>query len=144
MLRLFSFFFFFMVGLTVCAQNEIEGIWLNQEKDGKIKVYQEGGLYYGEIIWIEDNKNEDGTSPRMDHNNPDAKKRSRPIIGTQVLSGLEWDPGEGEWDDGRIYDPKTGHTYEVFARLKGSNTLYLKGFIGFALIGRSTLWERVD
>ena len=130
--------------LSGLSQSEILGVWLNEDKDGKIKVFKQNGKYYGEIIWIKDNTNDDGSSPKLDRNNPDEKKRSRPIVGTRILKDLEWDSRDEEWNEGEIYDPKSGNTYDVFARLEDARTLYLKGFIGFTLIGRSTLWTRVE
>jgi uncharacterized protein (DUF2147 family) len=135
---------FTLLPCLMYSQSEILGVWFNEEKDGKIKVYKEGGKFYGEIIWIKDNKNEDGSSPKYDINNPDPNKRDRTIVGTQILKNLEWDSSEDEWNEGTIYDPKSGNTYDVFARLEGPKTLYLKGYIGFTLIGRSTLWTRVE
>lgn len=126
------------------SQSEILGIWFNEEKDGKIEVYKKDGKYFGNIIWIQDNKNDDGSAPKLDINNPDPEKRQRPIVGTQILRNLEWDSSEDEWNEGTIYDPKSGNTYDVFARLEDSETLHLKGYIGFTLIGRSTLWMRVE
>ena len=133
----------FIPGLML-AQSEILGVWYNEEKDGKIKVYQRDGKYYGEIIWIKDNTNDDGSSPKLDKKNPNPENKKRPVVGTQILKGLEWDSGENEWNEGTIYDPKSGNTYDVFARLEDSKTLYLKGYIGFTLIGRSTLWSRAE
>lgn len=126
------------------AQDEILGVWFNEEKDGKIMVYKKDGKYYGEIIWIRDNTNENGSGPKLDIKNPDPDKRKRPVIGTIILRDLLWDSSEDEWNEGTIYDPKSGNTYDVFARLEDKNTLYLKGYIGFTLIGRSTEWERVE
>lgn len=126
------------------AQNEILGVWFTEEKDGKIKVYKEGDQYFGKIIWIEDDANDDDSEPRTDRENPDPDLRSRRIVGINILKDLEWDSDDQEWDDGTIYDPKSGNTYDVFARLEDPNTLYLKGYIGFSLIGRSTLWKRVE
>lgn len=125
-------------------QDEILGVWYNEEKDGKIEVYKKNGKYYGEIIWIENDENDDGTKPKTDRNNPDPKKRSRRIVGTKILKDLRWDAFDQEWDDGEIYDPKSGKTYSVYAKMKGPNTLYLKGYIGISLIGRSTLWTRAE
>ena len=132
----------FSIKLT--AQGEILGTWYNEEKDSKIKVYKENGKYFGKVVWIKNNTNDDGSSPKLDSKNPDTSKRTRAIIGTQILKNLKWDSDDQEWNQGVIYDPKSGKTYDVFARMEAANTLYLKGYIGFTLIGRSTLWTRVE
>ena len=132
----------FSIKLT--AQGEILGTWYNEEKDSKIKVYKENGKYFGKVVWIKNNTNDDGSSPKLDSKNPDTSKRTRAIIGTQILKNLKWDSDDQEWNQGVIYDPKSGKTYDVYARMEAANTLYLKGYIGFTLIGRSTLWTRVE
>lgn len=134
-----------LVTTSVFAQSseKILGTWYNHEKDGKIEVYKKDNKYFGKIIWIKNNTNDDGSSPRLDKKNPSEKLKMRPIVGTNILTELEWDAEENEWNDGEIYDPKSGSTYSVFARLEDPNTLYIKGYIGFSLIGRSTTWTRV-
>lgn len=120
--------------------DDIVGIWWNEEKDGRVEVFKKGDKYYGKIEFIKKNENPDGSSPKKDLNNPDEKLRDRVLMGTVILKDLEWD-GE-EWEDGEIYDSKSGNTYSCFARLQKDGTLYFKGYIGFSLIGRSTIWTR--
>ena len=122
------------------SESKILGIWLNADKDAKIRVYKEEGKYYGKIVWILNNENEDGSKPKTDQKNPDPALRSRPTIGIILLKELVWD-GE-EYDDGYIYDPKSGKTYDCYARLESDDELFIKGYIGFSLIGRSTIWTR--
>lgn len=120
--------------------DDIVGVWWNEEKDGRVEVFKKGDKYFGKIEFIKKNENPDGSSPLKDFNNPDEKLRDRVLLGTVILKNLEWD-GE-EWGDGEIYDSKSGNTYSCFARLQKDGTLYFKGYIGFSLIGRSTVWTR--
>ncbi len=120
--------------------DDIVGIWWNEEKDGRVEVFKKGDKYYGKIEFIKKNENPDGSSPKKDLNNPDEKLRDRVLMGTVILKDLEWDGKE--WEDGEIYDSKSGNTYSCFARLQKDGTLYFKGYIGFSLIGRSTIWTR--
>lgn len=130
---------------TIFAQaDKILGTWLNEPKDAKIEVYQKGDKYFGKIIWLKNNVNEDGSSPKLDSKNEEESLRKRPIVGINILQDLEWDQDDNEWDDGEIYDPRGGTTYSLYAKLEDANTLYLKGYIGFSLIGRSTTWTRVN
>ena len=121
----------------------ILGVWLNEQEDAKIEVYKKDNKYYGKIVWLKNDTNDDGSSPRLDSRNPDPKLKVRPIIGTIILKDLVWDKPDNEWDDGEIYDPKSGNTYSLYANLQNANSLFLKGYIGFAVIGRSTVWSRV-
>ena len=122
---------------------KIIGEWWNEEKSSRINVYEEGGKIYGKISWLKDNTNPDGTSPRLDYNNPEAKHKKRQLIGVRILKDLAWDEEDSEWDDGEIYDPKSGKTYSCYAKLQKDGKLYLKGYVlGMPFIGRSTLWTR--
>jgi len=47
------------------------------------------------------------------------------------------------WDGGRILDPKNGKVYKVRLTPTGNgDTLDVHGYVGFALLGRSQVWER--
>lgn len=124
--------------------DKILGIWYNEPKDAKIEVYKKGDLYFGKIIWLKNNANDMGGSPRQDLKNPDPKKQQRPIVGINIVTDLKWDSEDEEWNDGEIYDPRSGNTYSVYAQLESENKLFLKGYIGFSLIGRSTYWTRIS
>ncbi len=141
------FFAAFITILTFTAQSQsgdaILGVWMNEKKDSKIEIYKKGNEYFGKIIWLKNDHNENGSSPKTDSKNPNEKLRNRPITGINILTELEWDADENEWNEGEIYDPRSGSTYSMFARLEDQNTLFLKGYIGISLIGRSTIWTRV-
>jgi uncharacterized protein (DUF2147 family) len=116
------------------AKNDIEGIWLTQKKDGKFKIYEENGKFYGELIWSK-------TKGKKDDKNPDPKLRSRLLVGSKILTGFEWDGDE--WVDGKIYDPREGDTYSCLMWLEDKNTLMIKGYIGISLFGKTVTWTRV-
>jgi uncharacterized protein (DUF2147 family) len=122
----------------------ILGIWWNEEKDGQVEIYKVGSEYRGRIVYVKDNVNSDGSSPKKDNLNPNEKLRSRVLMGTTILTGLKFDSGDTEWADGTIYDTKSGNTYSCFAKLNSDGTLYFKGYLmGMRFIGRSTTWTRV-
>lgn len=133
----------FTANMAFAQNDKILGIWWNQEKDAKIKVYKKGDKYFGEIIWLKKDKNDDGTSPKRDKNNPNAKLKKRTIVGTNILLDLKWDASAKEWNGGEIYDPRGGSTYSLFAVLRKDGSLFIKGYMGFSLFGKSTIWTRV-
>jgi len=145
---LFSVFFsmFFSIsGIAQSTNDKITGVWWNEEKTSRVEVYEENGKYYGKVVWLKDNTNPDGTTPRKDYNNPDTKLQSRQLIGTRILTGLTWDASDKEWDSGQIYDPKTGKTYSCYAVLQKDGKLFLKGYVlGMPFLGKSTLWSRYE
>jgi len=57
-----------------------------------------------------------------------------------ILFGLKKDGDE--WNGGKILDPKSGKIYKCYITLKDENTLKLRGYIGFSLLGRTEYWQR--
>ena len=92
----------------------ISGIWWNDEKTTKIKVEKKDGKYIGTIVYMIPEKYVNGKSP-VDDKNPDPALQSRPVVGLQILSGFVYNTSKKEWASGKIYDPKTGKTYDCYA-----------------------------
>ena len=91
-------------------------------------------------------KYENGQPPKDDEN-PDPALRDKSILGLQILSDLNFNQKEGNWQDGRIYDPKSGKTYDCFGWFKEGNIdkLFLKGYVvGIKWLGKSTEWTRTS
>ncbi len=120
----------------------IIGEWYTEEGKAKIEIYSCESSYCGKIVWLKEPKNPDGTTKR-DTKNPNEDLRSRTIVGTNILTALEYDGGD-EWEDGEIYDPESGKTYSCRLELEDQNTLEVRGFIGLSLLGRSQTWTRVE
>ena len=126
--------------------DNVLGYWLTQERDSQVKIFKaKDGKYYGNIKWLEEPNEEDGTA-KVDDDNPNPELQNRPILGLQLLKSCVYDEKEKEWVDGTIYDPKEGKTYKCFMWFEdGDNkTLHVKGFIGFALLGREVEWTREE
>lgn len=139
----FGFIVLFMsISSLSIAQGEdaIIGTWLNTEKDGRIEIYKSGNEFFGKIVWLQD-PNENG-KPVVDSNNPDESLSSRPILGLPLLEGFTFE--DGVWEDGTIYDPKSGKTYSCVMKLKGDDTLEVRGYVGVSMFGRTVLWSRYD
>jgi uncharacterized protein (DUF2147 family) len=75
-----------------------------------------------------------------DQQNPDAALHSRRLCGLVVGTGFHPDDA-AHLSDGRLYDPKSGHTYRGTITADG-DTLHLRGYIGIPLFGRSETWQR--
>ena len=134
-----------LAGLSAHAQSkadDILGVWWNAEKTSKIEVYKTGDKYFGKIVHLVEPNDASG-KPKVDKDNPDAKLRNRPLQGMVILKGLKFDGG-GEYEDGQIYDPKSGKTYSANAELVNKNKLDLRGYVGISLIGRTSSWTRAE
>lgn len=63
------------------------------------------------------------------------------IRGMTIISGLKKD--DDEWNGGTILDPESGKTYKCKMYLEDNGQkLVVRGYIGFALVGRSQTWNR--
>ena len=140
-MRFFLLLLLLAVGRTAFAQDPIEKYWFDGEKNAKIHIYKaRDGKFYGKIAWLR--VPDRNGKPKVDERNPDPKKRTQPIMGLVILRGFEKDE-DGQYEDGTIYDPKSGKTYSAKMTLKG-NKLDVRGYVGISMIGRTTTWELAD
>ena len=133
------------LGMQLAAQshqaNDILGHWFNEEKDAKVEIYQENGKYYGKVVWLEEPNEPDTGLPKLDDENDDPELQKRPIMGLLLMNDFVFD-GDDEWEDGEIYDPKSGNTYSCYMKFDSKDVLKVRGFIGISWIGRTTYWTR--
>lgn len=100
------------------ASNSPIGVWLTEEKEGKVRIEQCGANLCGYSV-----------DKKTDQN------------GEQVLINMK--PGKDKWS-GRILDPTTGSTYDSTIAMKGIDTLRVQGCaFGGVFCGGQT-WTRVN
>ncbi|MFN3784963.1 MAG: DUF2147 domain-containing protein [Spirosomataceae bacterium] len=136
----FAFLFFTSFATLAADPDDILGLWKNGEGTGIVQIYKKGDKYYGKIVWLKVTNDPDGT-PRKDINNPETSLRTRPLKGLENLRGFQY-AGDGKWENGNVYDPKTGNDYSCEMTLVNPNTLEVRGFIGISLFGRTDVWKR--
>jgi len=130
-----------LMSFKALAQDPVEHVWLTEEKTGKIQVYKAtDGKFYGKLIWIKE-PNENG-KPKIDKHNPDKSKRNDPLMGIVLLKGFKKEDDK-HYEDGTIYDPKSGKTYSCKMTLNGDN-LDVRGYMGISLVGKTTRWTKAD
>ncbi len=128
-------FSFLKIGYSQTATKDaVLGEWLAESKDGKVLIYKQGEKYFGKISWGKD-------VDKKDVNNPVEKLRTQAIVGLVILKGFEF-TGKA-WEDGTIYDPKSGKTYSSTIKMKKPNELDIRGYVGISLLGRTTTWTKV-
>lgn len=116
------------------------GVWKNGEGTGMVQVYKKGDKYFGKLVWLKVANDTDG-KPRTDINNPETNLKTRQLRGLENLRDFVF-KGENKWEEGRIYDPKTGSDYSCEMKLIDENTLEVRGYIGVSLFGRTDVWKR--
>lgn len=140
-----SFVLFVMITpLLMLAQddaNDVTGIWYNEEKDARFEIYGDGGEYFAKIVWLEEPTDPETGEPKLDDENPDEDKQNRPLKGLVFMKNFVFE-GDGLWEDGEIYDPKSGKTYDCYIKMETPDKLKVRGYIGISLIGRTSYWTR--
>jgi uncharacterized protein (DUF2147 family) len=121
------------------SENAIVGVWYNTDKTAQVEILKKGSTFIGKIVWLKDPNS--GGKPVVDKNNPSPNLKSRPLMGLNLLEGLTY--SSGIWEDGTIYDPKSGKKYSCQLSLKSAEILEVKGYLGFSLIGRTVEWTKV-
>jgi len=112
--------------------DDVLGAWQN-EKATQITIYKCVEKFCGKYIKIPDPE-------RIDKKNKDASKKGRKVMGADHIYDLEYD-SDGEFEDGKIYDPDKGKAYDCNIYLKGPDELYIEGCLSFLCGG--TTWTRV-
>jgi uncharacterized protein (DUF2147 family) len=95
------------------------GVWLTEEKEGKVRIEQCGANLCGYSV--------------------DAKSN---LNGEQVLINMR--PGKDQKWSGRILDPTTGSTYDSTIALKGADSLRVQGCAFGGMFCGGQTWTRVN
>jgi uncharacterized protein (DUF2147 family) len=95
------------------------GIWLTEEKEGKVRIEQCGANLCGYSVDAKSNKN-----------------------GEQVLINMK--PGKDSKWSGRILDPNSGSTYDSTIAMKGTDTLRVQGCAFGGMFCGGQTWTRVN
>lgn len=94
------------------------GIWLTEEKRGKVRIEQCGANLCGYAVDKTSNQNRE-----------------------QILISMK--PGKDKWS-GQIFDPTSGSTYDSTIALKGADTLRVQGCAFGGMFCGGQTWTRVN
>ena len=135
---------FTIAGAAAHDADKILGVYkaVEEGKESKVEfTRQADGSYRGQIIWLKQPDNPDGT-PKLDVKNPDASKRSVRADRVVVVDGMKYDAKKNVWNGGRVYDPTKGKDYKVEVSFEDARTLRVKGsLLGFS---RSVYWTKIE
>jgi len=144
-LLILSLFFSHLLYSQSKKPDEIIGKWITENGEAKVEIFKIGEIYYGKIIWLNEPIDKDTGKPKKDKNNSDQKLKERPIMGLVIVSGFIFD-GKNQWEEGTIYDAKSGKTYNCYINFENLNKIKVRGYIGKSWmgLGRTTYWTRAD
>jgi hypothetical protein len=100
------------------SANSPLGVWLTEEKEGKVRIEPCGPNICGYSVDKKSNQN-----------------------GEQVLINMK--PGKDKWS-GRIFDPNTGSTYDSTIALKGTDSLRVQGCAFGGMFCGGQTWTRIN
>lgn len=121
--------------------DQIIGTWLIESKDAKIEIFKKDNEYCGKLVWSNTMYEADGKTSKKDVNNTEASLRTRNIKDLLILRDFKYE--DGAYKDGKIYDIKGGKTYSCIIKLRGTDTMLVKGYIGISLLGKTVSFMRV-
>ena len=120
---------------------QIEGNWKTiDDATGQAKsiveVYKKSdGKYYGKVVkLLIKPENPNCTGCKDD-------RKNKPILGMEVIRGLKKEGND--FTGGTITDPKSGKVYKCNV-VRNGDKLDVRGYVGFAMIGRTQTWHKAD
>ena len=102
-----------------------------------VEIYNVNGKAFAKILQVLEKGKEDKICDLCK-----GDKKNKPVKGMVIIDGLSKDVDE--WNNAKILDPKTGKEYKCYITLENNNKLKVRGYIGFALLGRTQYWTRIQ
>jgi len=132
--------------ISAFAQMTPVGLWKSiSDKDGsvtaEIRIAEFNGVLSGKI------EKQLGAKAK-----PDDKcaactddRKDQPIVGLEIIRNAKKNENRDVWEGGNILDPDEGKVYKLkLTPIEGGKKLEVRGFIGFALLGRTQTWVRAQ
>ena len=145
----FNKFSFVMMLATLSSAvyaKDITGIWQQiDDKSGAPKALiqirkEANNTYTGKIIKVTPLP---GYTPKQRCNDCPAPYTNTPILGMDILKGLNQQANSNIYSKGTIIDPLAGKVYSAQIKLNESgNRLTLRAFVSVSSLGRSQTWIR--
>lgn len=105
-----------------------------------LHIYQSGKTLYGKVVKILPGNDQYEVCAACK-----GPRHNQRILGMVVMEGLTQNPDNpAQWHGGEVLDPRSGKIYRcTITVINNGQSLNARGYIGFALFGRSQTWERV-
>ena len=118
------------------------GTWMTDDGKAKIAIASCGGGLCGNIVALTEPNDPASGKPKTDVNNPDAARRTRPMVGVQIVIDMKPDSAD-KWK-GQVYNAEDGKTYSGSITLVNAKTLTLQGCALGGLICKNRTWRRAN
>jgi len=118
------------------------GTWESEEKNLQIEMYKDAdGYISGRMIYFKC-LSDSVMRAAKDMENPNLDLADRNLLGLTLVTSLEYS-GAGVWDNGKIYDPNSGHTFEACVQTIDSESAVVRGYWKYKWLGRSMNFKRL-
>lgn len=131
-------------GTALAANDTPVGTWktiddTTHKPKSIVQITETNGELQAKVLQVL--QSDDGPHPLC--SKCDGSRKNQPVEGMTIMWGVTKD--DDVWDGGKILDPHNGKTYKVKLTVTdGGQKLDVHGYIGFALLGRSQVWERQE
>jgi uncharacterized protein (DUF2147 family) len=132
-----------LAAVTPAAAGDPRGNWLTENGRAKVAIVNCGGALCGNIVALKEPNDPATGKPKTDNNNADAAKRTRSMIGIQIVIDMKPDASADKWK-GQVYNAEDGKTYSGSITLVNATTLNLQGCVLGGLICKSQTWTRTN
>lgn len=150
MKKLLMLFSMLAIVASVSAQSTILGTWKTiDDETGKERSYVEiykakDGLYYGKIIKLL-NRAPGTEDPYCEVCPKDDYRHGKRVIGMSIVSKMKAAGDLKSASSGKILNPEDGKIYGCNMSIEdGGKKLKVRGYMGFAALGRTQTWIRVE
>ncbi|MCW3107543.1 MAG: hypothetical protein JWQ09_2049 [Segetibacter sp.] len=129
---------------TIDNADAITGKWMSTKGNLEVEVFKTGKEYKAKVIWFDDR--DDKSRPmntRCDKWNPDEQLRKQKILGMEVMKGLVYNANVREWQNGVIYDARSGKYYSASAVVTSAGLLKVRGYWHIRLFGQTMSFKKV-
>ena len=124
---------------TLFAQHEdITGLW--KTIDDETNQPKSIGKLFGDVVKLFRKEGED-PDPICDKCDEDDPRYNQKITGMTIITDMEYQEDDNEWEDGEIMDPKKGKTYDCKLWVEDGK-LQVRGYVLF--FHRTQEWLRYD
>jgi uncharacterized protein (DUF2147 family) len=134
-----------LCGQAVSADDSPIGLWQATDPDTKqpsgwFAITEDNGVYVGTLAKM---FLQPGQDPGITCDKCKDDRHDQPWLGLQIIRGMKPD-GDNKYDGGTILDPRDGNVYDATMTVtQDGQTLVVRGFLGFSLLGRNEYWTRL-
>jgi uncharacterized protein (DUF2147 family) len=125
---------------TLDPAKRLVGVWESEEKNLQIEMFEDDGQFAGRMIYFKCSS-EDVMRTTKDVENPNKHLTDRKLLGLKLVTQLSYQ-GDNLWDDGKIYDPNSGNTFDARIQLIDQNKAIVRGYWKHRWFGRSMVFYR--